>query len=287
MLKLDVGGGGSGGRRQCAYCVVRQSGLCSVFGDAELDATGLEAAHLPVRVFNPGDCIYSQGEGSDLVFNLVSGWIGLHQDMSDGRRQISQFLLPGALFGVKPKGARRSHGATAITAASVCAIPTQRLDELRRDHPGLNEQFIWMLQRENHVSQQALTIIGQGASPERVAHILWDLAVRICAPSAVAPGAVLKAPLTQRLIAEATGLTAIHVNRVVRRLREQKVVDFHDGVMTIEDPDRLAALADAGPELASCWDIGAGAPDLPVIASPQPQSVAAHDPVNDARETRA
>jgi len=287
MLKLDVGVGNQG-RRQCAYCVVRQNGLCSVFGDdAELDASGLEAAHMPVRVFNPGDCIYSQGEGSDLVFNLVSGWVGLHQDMSDGRRQISQFLLPGALFGVKPKGARRSHGATAITTASVCAIPTVRLDELRRDHPAFNEQFIWMLQRENHVSQEALTIIGQGASPERVARVLWDLAVRICAPRAIARGAVLKAPLTQRLIAEATGLTAIHVNRVVRRLREQQVVDFHDGVMTIEDPDRLAALADANPESASCWDFGSGGgTELPTMAPQNLKAATPHDPPV-ARETRA
>ena len=73
-------------------------------------------------------------------------------------------------------------------------------------------------------------MIGQGTSLERVARILWGLATRICAPAAVGPGVGLRAPLTQRLIADATGLTAIHVNRVIRRLREQGIVEFHDGI---------------------------------------------------------
>ena len=91
-------------------------------------------------MFDSNDAIYSQGDVSDNLFNLVSGWVELHQDMPDGRRHISQFLLPGDLFGVKPTHSRFSHGATAITTASICAIPTARVDDLRRLYPSFNER---------------------------------------------------------------------------------------------------------------------------------------------------
>src|SRR5271157_4172608 len=157
MLKLD--GGSAGPRSPCAYCIVRRVGMCQGYGKGEdLDLSRLEAAHLPVRVYDPGDIIYRQGESSDHVFNVISGWVDLHQDMPDGRRQISQFLFSGAVFGLKPRGVSFSHGATAITATSICAIPTVRLDDLRQHSPAFNEHYIWMLQRENHLAVETLTI---------------------------------------------------------------------------------------------------------------------------------
>jgi CRP/FNR family transcriptional regulator len=270
MLKLD-GVGTTVGKGQCAYCVVRRIGMCRAYGEGEdADLSRLEGAHLPVRVYEPGDIIHRQGEMSDNVFSVISGWVDLHQDMADGRRQISQFLSSGAVFGLKPKGVSFSHGATAITAARICAIPTARVDDLRHHSPAFNEHFIWMLERENHLAAEALTNIGQGDSLERVARILWALASKLSNSAAVPAGIPLKVPLTQRLIADATGLTAVHVNRVVRRLREQRVVDFHDGVMVIEDPGRLAAFANAYPESAAFWEDGAAVVNKPPRAVVQP-----------------
>jgi CRP/FNR family transcriptional regulator len=243
--------------------------MCHAFGDGEdADLSRLEAAHLPVRVYEPGDIIYRQGEMSDNVFNVISGWVDLHQDMADGRRQISQFLFSGAVFGLKPRGVSCSHGATAITTASICAIPIARLDDLRHFSPAFNEHFIWMLEREHHLAVDALTMIGQGVSLERVARVLWCLASKLSGGAAIQAGATIRIPLTQRLIAEATGLTAIHVNRVVRRLREQQVVDFRDGVMVIGDPRRLAILANANPESVTNWDDGVARAPLPAAPPP-------------------
>ena len=97
---------------------------------------------------------------------------------------------------------------------------------------------------------EALPVIGQGTSLERVARILWRLASKLTAAAAVPAGKPIRVPLTLRLIAEATGLTAIHVSRVVRWLREQRVVDFHDGMMVVDDPRKLATLANAYPDSA-------------------------------------
>ncbi len=265
MLKLDSAGT-SVSKGQCAYCVVRRIGMCHAYGEGEdLDLSRLEAAHLPIRVYEAGDIIYRQGERSDLVFNVISGWVDLHQEMADGRRQISQFLSSGAVFGLKPRSVSSSHGATAITTARICAIPIARVDDLRHHSPAFNEHFIWTLERENHLAVEALTIIGQGDSLERVARILWGLASKLSNSAEAPAGTPLKVPLTQRLIADATGLTAVHVNRVVRRLRELHVVDFHDGVMVVEDPARLAELSGIYPDSAALWD------DRTAGVQPQPQ----------------
>ena len=118
------------------------------YGEGEdLDLSRLEAAHLPIRVYEAGDIIYRQGERSDHVFSVISGWVDLHQELADGRRQISQFLFSGAVFGLKPRGVSFSHGATAITTARICAIPIVRVDDLRQHSPAFNEHFIWTLER--------------------------------------------------------------------------------------------------------------------------------------------
>jgi CRP-like cAMP-binding protein len=244
--------------------------MCHAYGKGEdLDLSQLEAAHLPIRLYKAGDTIYRQGERSDHVFNVISGWVDLHQEMADGRRQIIQFLFSGAVFGLKPRGVS-SHSATAITTARICAIPMTRLDELRQHSPAFNEHFIWTLERENHLAVEALTIIGQGDSLERVARVLWGLASKLSNSAAVPAGIPLKVPLSQRLIAEATGLTAVHVNRVVRRLREQRVVDFHDGVMVVEDPKKLAALSNIDPGSAAFWDDSTAVVQKPPPAAVQP-----------------
>ena len=260
MLKLDDPRPAT---RQCDHCPGRRTGLCDAFADgAGLPLADLEAAHLPVRVLEAGDIIFSQGEVAAHVYSVVSGWIQLHQDLADGRRCISQFLLPGESFGVSPQGARHARSASAVTAASICAIPSGRLNDLQHRHPSFNERLIWMLESDNLRVTEALTMTAQGSSLERVASIMWGLAAKLSKPGAIQAGVALKVPLTQRHIADATGLTAIHVNRVVRRLREQGLVELRDGVMVIEDPDRLAVVANEGTASDSLTDRAVESSDL-------------------------
>jgi len=255
-------------KNTCSHCALLTWGLCCAF--AEQDGRGreaLRAARPPIRHLNAGDVIYSQGDAVDSVYSLISGWVDLHQDTVDGRRQISRFLLPGALFGFEPKGASASQGATALTIATVCPLPLSRFDEMRRNNASFNEHFLWMLERENHMATEALTVMCQGSAMERVSYILWELAIRLSGAGTVSTNAPFKIPLTQRAIAEATGLTAIHVNRIIGRLRLQRLVELHDGVMIVRDPDRLAVLALSSNETRDLWRGRNSAANPPLAAS--------------------
>ena len=230
----------------CSYCAARRKGLCLGINDSDADGiAALESARSAIRLYDPGEIIYEQGDASEHVFNLVSGWVALHRDIADGRRQITRFLLPGAVFGAEPAGEELGHTATAITNAIVCPIAIAKLYELRRRIPSLNEQFILVLEHDSQNAIKALTSLGQGTAKERIGFLLRDLAVTAVGEDRVNAGAaVIKMPLTQRHIAQATGLTSIHVNRVLRQLREDQVIELHDGVLSIIDPRKLRRVAE-------------------------------------------
>ena len=229
-------------RPTCPSCVIRHQGLCAGVSDHDIDgSSALEASHSPTRVYDAGDLVYVQGDANDYVFNLISGWVALHQDLPDGRRQIIQILQRGALFGLDQAGQSIGHGATAITNAAICPIRRSKLDVLRRENPALNERFIWLLQADSHRAFETLAILGQGSAKERVGGLLAELVATSAGDSEIDEGTFFKIPLTQRHIAEATGLTAIHVNRVLRQLREEHTVDVHNGLLAVLDPPKLGA----------------------------------------------
>ena len=208
-----------------------------------------------MRRFSQGDAIYSQGDAADSVYNLDSGWIGLHQDMVDGRRHISKFLLPGALFGVEPKNVPHGQSATALTAVTLRAIPVSHFNHLRHD-PCFNERLLLMLTCENYMATEALTAMSRGTAIERVARLLCELTTRLTEPGTDSNSIAIKVPLTQRVIADATGLTSIHVNRVIGRLRAKHLVELRDGVMVVDDLKRLTVFAGVSTSLRKVWRIG-------------------------------
>jgi CRP/FNR family transcriptional regulator, anaerobic regulatory protein len=245
MVSETTPQGANRDRRQvpCAFCVLRHKGLCRGVDDHDADGSAaLESSHSPIRVYEEGEAIFVQGDPSEHVFNLISGWVALHRDLADGRRQIVQILQPGAMFGAEPAGHELGHGATAITNASACPIERTKLDELRRQIPSLNERFILMLEQANHRLFEMQTTIGQGSARERIGGLLSELAGAAIGEVTIDAGAVVRMPLTQRHIAEATGLTAIHVNRILRLLREDGVVEVHNGTLRIMNPVKLRSL---------------------------------------------
>ena len=222
---------------------MRHKGLCQGVDDLDVDGSAaLDSSHTSIRVYTAGEVILHQGDHAAHVFTLISGWVALHRDRADGCRAIIQFLQANALFGTAPAGEPLSYGATAVTSASVCPIATAKLDDLRHQIPSLNERFIWLLEQGIHHQFEMLTTMGRGVARERIGTLLHELAAIGGDPASIATGAKIHVPLTQGQIAVATGLTAIHVNRVLRELREEGVLEFVFGALTVISPEKLRAL---------------------------------------------
>jgi CRP/FNR family transcriptional regulator, anaerobic regulatory protein len=200
----------------------------------------LEVSRLPERTYRSGDALYVQGAPSDELFILQSGWVALHRDLTNRRRHIGRFVLPGAMFG--GEAGTPAHGATAVTDAAVRLIDRATFDALRGQHRELNEQYVRALEDDNRRLFEMLATIGQTTAKERVAKLLTDLVLAATGLAEIPADTAFSLPLTQSLIAQATGLSHVHVNRVLKSLREDRAAAFRDGEFVVIEPETLRAL---------------------------------------------
>lgn len=239
----------------CQHCGSRRSGLCAVAGEPQALAA-LERVRAGTRILEAGTVIYSQGDRPDRIYNLVSGWIVLAQDRPDGRRSLPRFVLPGEIFGIEPRD-RLCHSATTLTTASVCVFEKAQHDEVRLHHRSLNEHFLWLLERESFLAFETLSVVATRSAQTRLANLLWGLAVRALHRRPRVEDRIFL-PLSQVDLAWGVGLTPVHVNRVLRQFREERLLTFHDHGLVVADPKRLEALSGASEDFVALWaeDVG-------------------------------
>jgi CRP/FNR family transcriptional regulator len=178
----------------------------------------------------------------------------LYTLLEDGRRQILHFALPGAVLGFHPgRGAMMTYGAQALTDTVVCVIPRKALESLSKQRPEIGMRLATLISRDRSLAFDHLTSIGRQSARERVAHLLLELFVRYRGQWLGSRIDGMQLPLTQEHIGDATGLTFVHVNRVLRDLREEGIVEFHYRRLRILDPDKLIDVAGTDPQLAMSW----------------------------------
>lgn len=201
-----------------------------------------------------GQDVFGPRTSCDAIYNLVDGWVLLYNLLEDGRRQILHFALPGAVLGFYPAhGAMTTYGAQALTDSVVCVIPHRALDPLSKKHPEIGMELAWLISRDLSLAFDHLTGVGRQSARERVAHLLLELFVRYRAQWPGSRIEEMHLPLTQEHIGDATGLTFVHVNRVLRNLRRDGILEFSYRRLRILNPDKLVDVAGIDPHLAMSW----------------------------------
>lgn len=244
---------------ECASCLARIDGLCEGCAPEVLRViAGYKSGD---REIAAGQDVFALGEPCEAIYNLVDGWVFLYDLLEDGRRQILHFALPGAVLGFHPgRGGVASYGAQALTDAVVCVIPNAALGPLSQTHPEIGMRLAWLISRDRSLSYDHMTSIGRQSARERVARLLLELFVRCRAQWPGHRIEEMHLPLTQEHIGDATGLTGVHVNRVLRDLRTDGIVEFHYRRLRILNPDKLVDVSGVDPQLALSW-IGRRSPD--------------------------
>ena len=275
----------------CLACRTRAYGFCTELTSADLlKMTRFKSGDRKVRA---GKDIFSSGEPCSAIYNLVEGWAFRYSLLEDGRRQILDFVLPGAVLGFHPeKGVKATFGAQALTDAVVCAIPQENLASLSREIPETGMRLARLISRDCSLAYDHLISIGRQSARERVAHLILELFIRYRTQWPGHRPDEMHLPLTQEHIGDAAGLTAVHVNRVLRNLREEGVLEFHYRRLRVLNPDRLVEIAEVDPHLAIQWMHQLARPDnLPPRASkPAPQralknSSCSISPMSNSRAT--
>lgn len=219
--------------------------LASPFvSDEERDA--LEIAASPGRPLRAGAELVREGGATDQVHLIVDGWACRFKTTREGGRQIVALLVPGDAVNLDSLMFNRSdYGVCTLTPCKVAAIPRDRALALAAAHPGVARSFTWLAMVENAILGQWALCLGRQSAQKRLAHLLCELGVRLAGPDGGA--GAFDMPLTQEQLADALGLTAVHVNRTLQLLRGRELVVTGCRTVRLPDVARLRAEAEFDP----------------------------------------
>lgn len=214
----------------------------------------------------PHAAIIRAGEHPTRTFRLHSGWAMRERLLAGGRRAILSVYLPGDVIGLDGLfAARPTDGVAALTPMICHALPLDDLARAMEQDPALALRIAHLLDRERRRAERQAVSNMRCDAEERLATFLLDLFDRLRG-SELVTGLSFRLPLTQQQIGDCLGLTVVHVNRVLRHLREQGVVLAKRNTAVITDLDRLRRLARTADALPAEETAGGAAPG-PVLAN--------------------
>src|SRR5580704_13056460 len=225
----------------CYECALRACGLFKPIIPEELSVIN---DILQERVSRPaGAEIVRAGVDSPELYTLYCGWAFRFKMLADGRRQILNFLLPGDLLGLQAAMFDAAlHGIEALTAVELCVLPRRKVWDLFGGMPGLAFDIAWLGSREESIIDENLTSVGRRSAVERVAALIVALYKRV-KMLGLATGESFAFPLTQQHIADALGLSLVHTNKTLARLRRMGMFSQVNGTMTLTNPRVLERVA--------------------------------------------
>lgn len=196
-----------------------------------------------VRHFGPRVDIVREGEKPKDVHLILSGWAYRYKQLEDGRRQVVSFFLPGDICDMNVFILREmDHSIGTITAVSIADLSCEFFDKVAAGHPRIVTAFWW----ENLVSaaiQREWTMsLGQRTALERMAHLLCEIWLRLRL-AGLTQGASCDFPLTQGDLADATGLSKVHVNRTLQELRADGLIVLKGKTLAVPNLERLMRTA--------------------------------------------
>lgn len=215
--------------------------ILSGTGRKMMDTALIKSLGYTARRYSAHAVIFSQGDENEWIYIIESGWGCISHELRGGKRQIIDFALTGDVV-------LSQHGGTAVetfgahTELSVLMAPYRTFVQSATRSPELLSFVLASLVRNEAVRAQHLASIGRRTALVRTSHLLLELTARLQEVGAV-HGDSFDCPLTQHDLADALGLTPIHVNRMLRELRERKLVEFRQGHVHILDWNGLAKFA--------------------------------------------
>jgi CRP-like cAMP-binding protein len=210
---------------------------------SEEDAAALTALAWTRKEVQRDSYLAREGERATVCTVLLRGLAFRQKIVSDGSRQIISIHISGEFLDIQNCMLEvADHNVQALTRCIIATIQKEQLVELMNARPAIR-RAIWLDSLiDASIFREWVVNVGRRDAVERIAHLLCELALRLKG-AGLSDGPMFDFPLTQEQIADATGLTAVHTNRTLQRLRKAGLINLSSSKLTILDWD---ALADAG-----------------------------------------
>jgi CRP-like cAMP-binding protein len=208
---------------------------------SEIDA--LAAVTKNARSVPTRNDLIREGDRPGPIFVILEGWACRYKVLPNGSRQILAFLMPGDFCDLHVGLlAEMDHSIQTITPAKVVTIGRAELDELMDRHRGIAKAMYLAQLIDEGTMRAWITSMGRRTSLERVAHLVCELYLR-ARNIGLAADPELSLPLSQVMMADALGMTPVHINRVLKELRVAGAMTLQRGSLIISDPEKLVRIA--------------------------------------------
>ena len=232
---------------RCEDCPVRQKALFQVVADDYLSEA--ESRRAGQYLLAARSHLYQECAPAGMAFTLFAGWLLLYRTHSDGSRQGLRIALPGDFVGYAALNSAYSHGAMAVTDAVVCGFDQVDLHLMIDKHSDIARQINNIQAHYLATCESNVLGLGRMSAEQRIAHAVADLYYRLDRRCEVdGQTCSMPFPLTQEMLGELSGLTPVHTNRVLRKLRTDGVMICERQRIQILDLGRLVEIGDYRPD---------------------------------------
>ena len=192
-----------------------------------------------VRRFAAQEDIIHEGEKPEFINLINEGWACRYKTLEDGRRQIIAFFLPGDLCDLNVFILKEmDYSIGTITPVTIADLSREFFDEISAGYPRIATALWWETLVNSAIQREWTMNLGQRTASERMAHLLCELFFRLRLAS-LTDGTSCEFPLTQADLADATGLSKVHVNRTLQELRLAGLIILKGKTLTVPSLERL------------------------------------------------
>jgi CRP/FNR family transcriptional regulator, anaerobic regulatory protein len=221
----------------CVTCPHRETGFCGTLFESESKAG--EPGWQRFMAARAGEQIVARNQAYEDVFVLCAGWAFRYFQLSNGRRQILKFLLPGDMFSSVGAFEKSFHfSVKALTGVQVSGFARSEIRARCAASSGVQTALANSCIVDTRDTTELLTALGQRSAEERIAHLLLHLMQRISARNVIREQRY-PFPLRQQHIADAVGLTPVHVSRVFSVFRDRYILAMSEGYLKVFDLPEL------------------------------------------------
>jgi CRP-like cAMP-binding protein len=198
------------------------------------------------KAYARGETLVEAGERPSQLHLISTGWAARSIALKDGSRQITDFLLAGDICDLSSLGPGLTDHVVALTPVTVMLIDRRALISAMEAHPRLAVAVMNLAFAEQSLLRAWIVCFGLRDRLRHIAHLLCELQERLRRVG-LAGEESFEAPLTQRILADATGMSTVHINRTLHPLRQEGAIAWRRQRLEVLKPRRLREIAEYDP----------------------------------------
>lgn len=220
----------------CRVCPLRKAKTFRDMGADELKF--MRSFKVGESVLGAGAPILMEGSNSPQLFTVLRGMGIRYKLLEDGQRQVLNFVLPGDFIGLQAGVmGEMKHSVEATTAITLCVFNRSELWTMFRQQPQRSYDLTWIASVEEHFLGDALAAVGQMSAVQRIS---WGLSRFFdrCEGLGLVSSNSCPFPYRQQDLADACGLSLVHTNKTLQKLRSQQILSVQDGWLRLFDREK-------------------------------------------------